>query len=226
MPLAPVAFGHARGVLAALGIVGIVFGAAMALVQSDLKRLVAYSSVSHMGFVLLAIAAATPESLGAAMVAMVSHGFVAGMLFMLVGAVYERAHTRELGRLGGLGNAMPLWATAFVFGSLASLGLPGLSGFPGEFITLIAGYARFGWWIAIAALGLVLAAAYNLRAVRRAVQGAPSATAGLPDLNRREVWLASAFACAIVVVGIQPAVVVRAAGDIFTALSAIVNGGL
>ena len=130
VPFAPSAFAEARVALMVLGLVGIVYGAAMALVQTDLKRLVAYSSVSHMGFVILAIAAATPDAMGAALVAMVSHGFVAGLLFLLVGSLYARTHTREMSRFGGLGRVMPIWGVAFTFGALASLGLPGLSGLP------------------------------------------------------------------------------------------------
>ncbi len=226
MPIAPEAFVQGRGILAALGIIGIVYGAAMALVQSDLKRLVAYSSVSHMGFVILAIAAATPDSIGAAMLAMVSHGLVAGLLFLLVGAVYERTQTRELSGLGGLGRAMPVWSAAFVFAALASLGLPGLSGFPGEFVTFLAGVARFGWWIAVAAFGLVLAAAYNLRAVRASVQGPARHTGTLSDLGTREISLVTAFSVAIVLLGVQPVLLLRAAEHAFVALAAIVNGGL
>ncbi|TLM67271.1 MAG: NADH-quinone oxidoreductase subunit M, partial [Actinobacteria bacterium] len=171
LPLAPAAFESARGLLAALGICGIVYGALMALAQSDLKRLVAYSSVSHMGFVVLAIAAATPLAFGGAMLGMVSHGLVAGLLFLLVGAQYERTHTRDLAKLGGLGTTLPRWSAVFVFAALASAGLPGLSGFPGEFVAVTEAFAPFGWWAALAASGAALAAAYNLNAVRRAVTG-------------------------------------------------------
>ena len=122
----------------------------MALVQTDLKRLVAYSSVSHMGFVILAIAAATPDALGAALVAMVSHGFVAGLLFLLVGSLYDRdAHARDSRDSADSGAVMPVWGVAFTFGALASLGLPGLSGFPGEFATVLESFRVFGWWTAV-----------------------------------------------------------------------------
>lgn len=226
MPFAPTAFESAQTLLASLGIIGIVYGAAMALVQTDLKRLVAYSSVAHMGFVILAIAAATPESLGAAMLAMVSHGFVAGLLFFLVGSLYERTHTRELGRLGGLGRVVPVWSVAFVFGALASLGLPGLSGFPGEFVTVLAGYARFGWWTAVATVGLVLAAAYNLRAVRGSVQGPVGEFAVLADLSARETGLVLAFSAGILVLGVQPVALLRSAETALSALAAVVGGGV
>lgn len=201
---APAAFSAARPLLAALGIVGIVYGAAMALVQSDLKRLVAYSSVAHMGFVLLAVASATPAGLGAALLAMVSHGLVAPLLFFLVGAEYERTHTREIARLGGFGAVVPKWSVAFVFASLASLGLPGLSGFPGEFATLLESVKAFGGWTAFAGAGLALAAAYNLRAVRESVQGPVGDFARLDDLDWRETCTVAAFAIAIVALGVYP----------------------
>lgn len=226
MPFAPSAFDSARGLLAVLGVVGIVYGAAMALVQTDLKRLVAYSSVAHMGFVILAIAAATTESLGAAMLAMVSHGFVAGLLFLLVGSLYERTHTREMGRLGGLGRVMPVWSVVFVFAALASAGLPGLSGFPGEFVTILAGFSAFGWWTSIAAVGLVLGAAYNLRAVRGTVQGPVGEFTSLPDLSGREISLTAVFSLAILVLGVQPVLVLRASEAAMSALAAIVKGGV
>jgi NADH-quinone oxidoreductase subunit M len=225
LPFAPSAFVAARGLIAALGIIGIVYGAAMAYVQTDLKRLVAYSSVSHMGFVLLAISIGTPAALGAAVLVMVSHGFVAGLAFFLVGALYERTHTRELGRLGGLGAVVPLWATAFVFVALASAGLPALSGFPGEFVTMVESFSAFGWWTAIAAIGLVLGAAYNLRAVRRSVQGPIGEFDSIPDLGARELSVVALFSAGIVYIGVQPHVVIQGASAVLTALARIVNGG-
>lgn len=226
MPFAPRVFDASRGVFVVLGLVGIVYGAAMALVQTDLKRLVAYSSVSHMGFVLLALAAATPDALGAATIAMVSHGFVAGMLFMLVGSLYERAHTRELRDFGGLGRTMPLWGAAFTFGALASLGLPGLSGFPGEFVAVLESFRVFGWWIAIGTIGLVLAAAYNLRAVRSSVHGPAGECAAQTDLGGRELALAGIFAVGIVVLGLQPMLLLNASQHALSALAALVGGGM
>jgi len=225
MPFAPSAFAQARGVLMALGLIGIVYGAAMALVQTDLKRLVAYSSVSHMGFVLLALAAATPDALGAATIAMVSHGLVAGLLFMLVGSLYDRAHTRELRRFGGLGRVMPIWGVAFTFGALASLGLPGLSGFPGEFVTVLESFRTFGWWIAVATIGLVLAAAYNLRAVRGSVDGPVGEFHALSDLTGRETALVGTFAVGIVVLGVQPMLLLHISQQALLLLSHVVGGG-
>ena len=226
MPFAPSAFQDARPLIAVAGVVGILYGAAMAYVQTDLKRLVAYSSVAHMGFVALAIAVATPAALGAALLVMVSHGFVAGMLFLLVGSLYERTHTRELGRLGGLGAVAPVWSVAFVFGSLASLGLPGLSGFPGEFASILEAFRTFGWPTAVITVGLVLAAAYNLRAVRETVQGPLGEFKEIADLTPLEMTLVSAFAFGIVWIGLQPGLVLNVADAALRTLSHAVGGGV
>jgi len=225
MPFAPTAFQSSRGILAVLGVVGIVYGAAMALTQTDLKRLVAYSSVSHMGFVILAIAAATPAALGAAMFAMVSHGLVAGLLFLLVGSLYDRTHTRELSQFGGLGKVIPAWGVAFTFGALASLGLPGLSGFPGEFVTVLESFHALGWWTLVGTVGLVLGAAYNLRAVRSAVNGPTGQFIQLPDLSGREIALAGLFSAGIVVIGVQPMLVLSISGSALRVLAHVVGGG-
>ena len=207
LPLTPSAYAHAKGVLLALGIVGVVWGAACALVQTDLKRLVAYSSVSHMGFVLVGVAVGTPLALGAALVVMVSHGLVAGLLFFLVGAVYERSHTREISRFGGLGKTMPRWSVALVFAALASAGLPGLSGFPGEFAALAESYHVFGAVSTLAIAGVLLAGAYNLRAVRSTVQGPAGTFAGGADLSPREIAVAAFLALGIVALGLAPSLV-------------------
>ncbi len=175
LPFAPAGFATAQPVLAALGIIGIIWGAATALVQSDLKRLVAYSSVAHMGFVLLAVATASAAALTAALLTMFSHGLVAGLLFFLVGAVYQHTHTRELSAYGGLGARAPRWAVAFVFACLASAGLPGLSGFPGEYVTLVESFGPYSWWVAVAAVGVVLGG--RLQPARRPRDG-PRARVG------------------------------------------------
>ena len=224
-PLAPQAFDDARIILVGLGLIGIVYGACVSLVQSDLKRLVAYSSVSHMGFVLLGIGVATVDSLGAAMLAMVSHGFVAAMLFWLVGSLYDRTHTRELSHFGGLGRVVPVWSVAFVFGAMASLGLPGLSGFPGEFVGLLEGFRTYGWWMVVAVIGVVLAGAYNLRAIRGTVQGPVGGFDALPDLRTGEKVTAAGYALAIVALGVWPAVVLNIAEPALKTIAAAVGGG-
>jgi NADH-quinone oxidoreductase subunit M len=223
LPLAPDAARAAAPVLAALGIVAILYGALMALAQTDLKRLVAYSSVSHMGFVVLAIAVGTPLALSAAMLVMVAHGVVSAALFLLVGIVYDRTHTREMSRVGGLLRPMPMWGTAFVFACLASLGLPGLAGFPGELSSFIEGFRAYGWWMIVAALGVVMAAVYNLRAVRLVAHGPVAETwRDLDDLRPYEAAAIALLAVAIVVLGVWPALVTSA----FTPAAAVVLGSI
>jgi NADH-quinone oxidoreductase subunit M len=211
LPVAPEAAREAAPLLAALGIIAILYGALMALAQNDLKRLVAYSSVAHMGFVVLAIAVGTPLALTAAMLVMVAHGVVSASLFLLVGSLYDRTHTRDLTRLGGLLRSVPVWGTAFVFACLASLGLPGLAGFPGELASFLEGFREFGPWMLVAVAGLVVAAVYNLRAIRRVAHGPlPEEWEKLDDLAIHETSAVGLLAAAIVVLGLWPALVTGA----------------
>jgi NADH-quinone oxidoreductase subunit M len=208
LPLAPDAARAAAPLLAALGITGIVYGAVVALAQTDLKRLVAYSSVAHMGFVVLAVAIGTPFALTAAMLVMVAHGLTAPLLFLLTGQLADRTHTRALARLGGLLRPMPVWGAVFVFASLASLGLPGLAGFPGELLAFLEGWGAFGWWMAVVAVGIVLAGAYTLRAVRHVAYGPlPEEWIGLSDLTATEVLALAPLTLGIVALGMWPSLV-------------------
>jgi NADH-quinone oxidoreductase subunit M len=222
----PAALADAAPVLAALGLVGIVYGAAVALGQRDLKRLVAYSSVAHLGFVMLAIASGTALGYSGAVLGMVSHGLVAGMLFFLVGALYDRAHTREMAAFGGLGARLPRWSTLFVLASIARLGLPGLSGFPGEFASVVAGFSTFGWAVAVAGLGVLLAGAYALRAVREVVYGGPDGSAvtdALTDLRPLELAAAAPLVVLIVALGVWPRLVSDVAAGAIEAVLALVG---
>ena len=222
IPYTPDAFAAAAPILAALGVVGIVYGAAMALGQSDLKRLVAYSSVAHMGFVVIGLASGTELGYQGALLGMVSHGLVAGLLFFLVGALYERAHTREIAAFGGLGRTLPKWATVFVFASLASLGLPGLSGFPGEFAAVVAAFGTFGFSVAVAGIGVLLAGAYTLRAVRGVVHGeGPADAARFADLSARELVIVVPMVLLIVTLGLWPRFVTDIASATLGALASL-----
>lgn len=226
IPYAPEGFKAAAPIIAALGIVGIVYGALMAFAQTDLKRLVAYSSVAHMGFVLVGISTGTALGFAGAILAMVSHGLVAGLLFLLVGSLYDRTHTREIARFGGLGASVPRWATLFTFAALASLGLPGLSGFPGEFLAFIEGFGAWGWWMVIAGVGVFLAAVYNLSAVRRVNHG-PLATewADLADSGSTELVAAGLLSVWIVVLGIAPGLVLGLTDPAIQGIVAVLGGG-
>lgn len=227
LPIAPDVMTEARWLFAALGIIGIIYGSLVAMAQSDVKRLVAYSSVAHMGFVLLAVSLGTPLALGAAMLSMVSHGLVAGLLFLLIGQLHERTGTYEMSRMGGFGRTLPGWATAFTFAALASAGLPALSGFPGELATVMEGWNVIGWWIALAAFGVVLAAGYNLIAVRRINHG-PIAEefSGAGDLALTD-WVAVApLALGILVMGMWPSFVTTISEPALKALAALTGGAL
>jgi NADH-quinone oxidoreductase subunit M len=226
LPLAPEAAHAAAPLLATLGIIGIVYGAVVALAQTDLKRLVAYSSVAHMGFVVLAVATGSPVALDAAMLVMVAHGLTAALLFLLVGQLYDRTHTRSMARLGGLLGTIPVWGTLFVFGWLASLGLPGLAGFPGELLAFLEGFTSWGWWMVAVALGVVLAGAYSLRAVRAVAHGPLKPEwSRVRDRDLVDVLAAAPLALAILVMGVWPSLVSGVMAPVARAVSAIVGRG-
>ena len=226
LPLAPVAARAAAPVMATLGIVAIVYGALMALAQSDLKRLVAYSSVAHMGFVVLAISIGSKLALTAAMLVMVAHGLTSALLFLLVGLLQDRAHTRDINRFGGLLRVVPGWGTALTFGLLASLGLPGLAGFPGELLSTLEGFRAYGWWMGVVAIGIVLAGAYNLRALRRVAHG-PLAEEWreMRDLDLREAVAIAPLAVGILALGVWPALVSSAVAPVVELVAKMLGGG-
>jgi NADH-quinone oxidoreductase subunit M len=171
-----------------LAIVGIVYGAMVTLVQKDMKRLIAYSSVSHLGFVMLGLFALNMAGVQGSVLQMVNHGISTGGLFLLVGIVYERRHTRMIAEYGGLARQMPIYATYFLIMALSSMGLPILNGFIGEFAILQGAFARSFWWALAAATGIVLGAAYLLWLYQRVFFGELSNPANqkLSDLTLRE----------------------------------------
>ena len=210
LTLFPAAAQWAAPALAILAVIGIIYGAAVAFAQSDMKKLVAYSSVSHMGFVALGIFALNAEGISGAILQMVNHGLSTSALFLMVGVLYERRHTRELDEFGGLWKVMPIYAAFSLLVALSSAGLPGLNGFVGEF-TIITGAFRspiLGWvYVVFAVGGVVLAAAYLLKLFRSIFMGEVShpANAHLPDLNRRELTAFALLSIPIVGIGIYPA---------------------
>jgi NADH-quinone oxidoreductase subunit M len=188
-----------------IAVIGIVYGAVNALVQTDVKRLVAYSSVSHLGFVVLGVFAFTQQGVTGGVVQMVSHGLATGALFLLVGMVYERTHTRDLGAMSGLASGMPWLMGAFLFTAFASAGLPGLSGFVGEFLVIVGTFAVSGWLGALAASAVVLAAIYLLWSYERMAHGpVRDEHRGLPDLNLREAVLLAPVLALLLVFGVAP----------------------
>jgi NADH-quinone oxidoreductase subunit M len=193
-------------VLAVLAVVGIVYGAIVAIVQSDIKRLVAYSSVSHLGFVILGIFALTSHGLQGSVLQMVNHGLTTGALFLLVGMIYERRHTREISQFGGLATVMPRYAAAFLFVAFASIGLPGLNGFVGEFFILIGAYLSLPAYAIVGASGVVLAAVYLLWAYQRMFTGPVliEENRALKDIGFREVAILTPLLALTLFLGIYP----------------------
>ncbi|MBE3583075.1 MAG: NADH-quinone oxidoreductase subunit M [Limnochordaceae bacterium] len=195
--------------LATLGVISILYGALAAMAQKDLKKMVAYSSISHMGFVTLGLAALTPASISGAVFVMISHGLISPLMFFLVGTVfYERLHTRMLDELGGLFDLMPLAGVIFAFGIFANLGLPGLSGFIGEFFTLLGSFSTFQTLVIVSSLGLVLTAAYHLWMMQRVLMGRAEDLGGghgpLADISRRELVVAVPLMILVLVLGVYP----------------------
>jgi len=190
LPLLPDATRKAVPWVVALAIIGIVYGGLVAMAQKDMKKLVAYSSVSHLGFVMLGMFALNPHGLSGAVLQMINHGLSTGGLFLLVGIVYERRHTRMIADYGGLAKVMPVYAMMFMIITMASIGLPTLNGFIGEFTILIGAFNRSALWAVLAATGIVLGAAYMLWMYQQVFFGeiTHEANKGLKDLNRRELW--------------------------------------
>jgi NADH-quinone oxidoreductase subunit M len=192
--------------LAALAFVNLVYGGVLAWRQRDLKGMVAYSSVSHMGVVLLGIATLNVAGLTGAVMQMVAHGLVAGALFLLIGLLYERTHTRDLADYSSLVRVMPRFAFFTVLAFLAAMGLPGTAGFVAELHALIGGFERWGGWVALLSLSVLVSAAYALRTVGRLFTGpVRAAMQEVPDLNRAEMAAAGALSFGVLALGFYPA---------------------
>ena len=195
-----------------LSLIAIIYGAIVAMVQPDLKKLVAYSSVSHMGFVTLGIFVFQEQAMDGAILQMVNHGLITGALFLLVGVIYERTHDRTIAKLGGAAALVPVWAVTFGFFVFASAGLPGLSGFVGEFLALVGTFVANPWAAAVATFVMILAAAYLLWMFQRVVLGEPSAFLlglkhHLTDMTPTEVLTLAPLGAMVVVFGLFPGVV-------------------
>jgi NADH-quinone oxidoreductase subunit M len=207
LPLFPGAVLEAAPILVGLAVVGIVYGALVATVQPDLKRLVAYSSVSHLGFVMLGLFALTPVGVVGSVYQMLNHGLSTGALFLLVGMIYERRHTRRIADFGGLWGAMPVYAALFLVAMLASVGLPGLNGFVGEFLILLGAFGRWPWATAVATSGVIFGALYLLWMYQRVMFGplAREENRALADLSAREVAVLVPVLVMCFVMGVWPA---------------------
>jgi NADH-quinone oxidoreductase subunit M len=204
-PLFPQATVWFQPAMATLAVIGIIYGGFVALAQTDFKKMVAYSSVSHMGFVLLGLAALNANGLRGAMLQMFNHGTITGGLFLLVGVLYDRAHTRDLNSFGGLGVKMPAYAGLLIFFSLASLGLPSLSGFISEFLSLLGSYQYSKLVTALSTIGIILAAAYLLYMIQRILLGKLNPKwAELPDIHVREIITLVPLMALILTLGVYP----------------------
>jgi NADH-quinone oxidoreductase subunit M len=215
LPIVPDGSAYFAGLMIALSLVAIVYIGFVALMQKDMKKLIAYSSIAHMGFVTLgmflmwSIAADTGAGLGmtGAMVQMISHGLISGAMFLCVGVLYDRMHSRQIADYGGVANTMPVFAAFMVLFAMANAGLPGTSGFVGEFMVIIASFKANFWYAFLAGTTLVLGAAYTLWMVKRVVYGevANDNVAGLRDLHAREFIVLGILAISVLLVGLWPA---------------------
>jgi len=192
-----------------LSVTAIIYTSLVALMQEDIKKLIAYSSVAHMGFVTMGIFAANQQGVDGAMFQMISHGFISGALFLCVGVVYDRLHTREIAAFGGLANRMPIYATVMMLFTMANVGLPGTSGFVGEILTMIGAYQVSPWIAAGAALGMILSAIYALYLYRAVIFGEQvnDKLDNIQDMTRREVLILTPLAIMTLVLGIYPSLI-------------------
>ena len=204
VPLFPNGAHEFTPVALVLGVIGIIYGAVMAFAQTDLKRLVAYTSVSHMGFVLLGIFSWNAFGLQGAVMSMICHGLSTGSLFILVGALQERIHTRDMDRMGGLWTTVPRFSGAALFFALASLGLPGLGDFVGEFLVLLGSYQLSVGITVVAAFGILASTFYALRMVQRVFHGENTQHWQLPDLSPREAFIVAPMIVALLWLGLYP----------------------
>ena len=200
-----------RLIIVTLAVIGIIYGALVAMVQPDFKKLVAYSSVSHLGFVMLGIFALTLQSVQGALMIMINHGISTGALFLLIGMIYERKHSRLIDSYGGIARVVPVFAALLTLVSLSSIGLPGTNGFIGEFLVLVGAFKPYPILTTIATTGVIFAAAYLLWAIQRILFNPLSKPENehIPDLNWREISLMVPLVAAIIWLGVYPAPVLR-----------------
>jgi NADH-quinone oxidoreductase subunit M len=207
LPMFPNASADFAPFIFSLSIIAIIYTSLVALVQDDMKKLIAYSSVAHMGFVTIGIFAASQQGVDGAIFQMLSHGLVSSALFLCVGVIYDRMHTREIAAYGGLADRMPKYAAAFMVFTMANVGLPGTSGFIGEFLTLLAAFKANTWVAILATTGIILSAAYALYLYRRIIFGALQKTnlRGILDLSPREIAIMAPLVLLTIFYGFYPA---------------------
>jgi NADH-quinone oxidoreductase subunit M len=207
LPITPDASHYLSGMMITLSLIAVIYIGLVALVQADMKKLVAYSSIAHMGFVTLGFFVFNDMAVQGGMMQMISHGFVSGAMFLCIGVLYDRMHSRQIADYGGVVNTMPKFAALFVLFSLANCGLPATSGFVGEFMVIL-GAVKYNFWIGLlAATALIFGAAYSLWLVKRVIFGTigNSHVAELLDINKREFFILGILAVAVIAMGLYPA---------------------
>ena len=223
LPMFPLASHDFAPFVFALSVIAIIYTSLVALVQEDMKKLIAYSSVAHMGFVTMGLFAMNQQGVQGAIFQMVSHGLVSGALFLCVGVVYDRTHTREIAAYGGLVQRMPLYAVAMMIFTMANVGLPGTSGFVGEFLTLLGTFAANDKVAFLATTGVILSACYALYLYRRVIFGVleKPALQSIQDLSLREMALLAPLALLVIFYGIKPGQIMdMCAGPVASLVSA------
>jgi NADH-quinone oxidoreductase subunit M len=220
LPMFPVGSDVMSPIVLWMSAIAIVYTSLVALAQTDMKKLIAYSSVAHMGYVTMGIFAANQQGVDGAIFQMISHGFISGALFLCVGVIYDRMHTREIDAYGGLVNRMPAYALVFMFFTMANVGLPGTSGFIGEFLTLMGIFQVNTWVAAVATTGVILSAAYALWLYRRVVFGdlIKEALKSITDMDRREKAIFAPLIAMTLILGVYPSLVTDIIGPSVTAL--------
>jgi NADH-quinone oxidoreductase subunit M len=220
LPMFPVGSDVMAPLVLWMSAIAIVYTSLVALAQSDMKKLIAYSSVAHMGYVTMGIFAANQQGIDGAIFQMISHGFISGALFLCVGVIYDRMHTREIDAYGGLVNRMPAYALIFMFFTMANVGLPGTSGFVGEFLTLMGIFQVNTWVAAVATSGVILSAAYALWLYRRVVMGEliKEALKSITDMTRREKAIFAPLVVMTLLLGVYPSLVTDIIGPSVSAL--------
>ena len=220
VPMFPVGADVMAPLVLWMSAIAIVYTSLVALVQEDMKKLIAYSSVAHMGFVTMGIFSTNQQGLDGAIFQMISHGFISGALFLSVGVIYDRMHTRDIDAYGGLVNRMPVYAMLFMFFTMANVGLPGTSGFVGEFLTLMGTFQVNTWVAAVATSGVIFSAAYALWLYRRVVMGdlIKESLRTITDMSRRERWIFAPLVAMTLLLGVYPALVLDMIGPSVAAL--------
>jgi NADH-quinone oxidoreductase subunit M len=228
IPMFPEASAYFANFVFALSVIAIIYTSLVALMQEDIKKLIAYSSVAHMGFVTMGLFTLNAQGIEGAMFQMISHGLVSGALFLCVGVVYDRMHTREVAAYGGLVNRMPMYAVAFMVFTMANVGLPGTAGFVGEFLTLMGAFKANPWVAFFATTGVILSAAYALWLYRRVVFGEieKPALQTISDLNRREMLILAPLVVLTIWYGIAPNQILNSFAAPTTALLKSVDAAL